>query len=332
VEDAAVVASALPTTYHLILFQQGPTVMIDRNLVRTVQHLLDHKITSAPETTAIDIWIHSPGGDAHATYKLFLALRARCCRLRAVVPDYAKSAATLLMLGVDTIYMAQAAELGPLDVQIEHPDREGAIVSGLDVSDSLAFLARAAIDQVIGAGASVLTYTGMTRQLVLHELLQFMAQFLQPMVAKIDPHLIHQAAEQLRVAEIYALLMLQLRNVAEPMSSDEAARMLEHLVNHYPAHAFVISRDEALGLGLPIEDAESYFRWAAVRVLFNSFIGQDQQVLIDILADSDLDRLLVSTSATQGDDDAPEPPDADPQAGTGNGARLTARPRHTIPR
>src|SRR5688572_30383804 len=90
---------AVPTVrYYILLFQRGRRASIDRGLVRVIQSLLDEKIVTPPDETEIDIWLHSPGGDAHAAYKLFLDLRSRCCRLRAVVPDYAKSAATLLLL------------------------------------------------------------------------------------------------------------------------------------------------------------------------------------------------------------------------------------------
>src|SRR5690349_3514350 len=109
-----------PALYHLILFQVGD--QISRDLVGQIQARLDEAVTTDREHTEIDIWLDSPGGDAHAAYKLILDLRHRSNRLRAVIPDYAKSAATLLALGVDTIFMHAAAELGPLDVQIEHPD------------------------------------------------------------------------------------------------------------------------------------------------------------------------------------------------------------------
>lgn len=77
---------------------------------------------------------------------MFLDLQYRCRKLRAVVPDYAKSAATLFLLGVDEFFMAPSAELGPLDAQIEYPDREGVTVSALDVSKALGFLGDFAAD------------------------------------------------------------------------------------------------------------------------------------------------------------------------------------------
>src|SRR5262249_43415249 len=159
--------------YYLILFQHGGNNAIDRALVRRVQHELDDIITTPASETEIDVWIESLGGDAHAAYKLVLELRDRCRKLQAVIPDLAKSAATLLTLGMEKIYMGPAAELGPLDVQLTHPDREDVIISGLDVSDSLEFLGRTAFDLVLSGGGSVIHYTGLRRSEVLQATFPF---------------------------------------------------------------------------------------------------------------------------------------------------------------
>ena len=79
---------------------------------------MEEEIESPKECTEIDVWLDSPGGKANAAYKIALLLRSRAAKLRVVVSDYAKSAATLLVLAADEIYMAGAAELGPLDAQI----------------------------------------------------------------------------------------------------------------------------------------------------------------------------------------------------------------------
>ena len=90
--------------------------------------------------TEIDLWLESPGGDAHVSYKIALLLRSYTPKLRVIVPDYAKSAATLLSLAADEIYMARAAELGPLDAQIGY-EKEGMTISALDRARSLEDLA-----------------------------------------------------------------------------------------------------------------------------------------------------------------------------------------------
>lgn len=295
--------------YHLVIFQQNPRDSINRTLVYNIQNLLDEKITTSPESTEIDVWLESPGGDIHSAYKLILDLRSRCNRLYAVVPDYAKSAATLMALGMDCIFMSAAAELGPLDVQLEHPDRENVTISGLDMTNSLAYLTKTALDLTIAGGVDVLRYTQLSRIEILHELLQFMAQFLKPTVSRLDPHIIHKATNELKIAEQYALRMLEMRNLPDEkrMTTESAKELLTNLIKNYPTHGFVISRDEAQQLGLPIGCAEeSYPRWQSVKRIYN-FSCQTQNTFVDLLVDSELDKPTEPTEESKVVGEAVEP-------------------------
>lgn len=278
--------------YHIVIFQEKRDDMLDRNLVSKIQGLLDDKVTTPQENTQIDVWLDSPGGSADAAYKLVLDLRSRCVKLWTIVPDYAKSAATLMVLGADCIFMSPAAELGPLDVQIEHPDRENTTISGLDVTNSLEYLMEAALDFALVGGRSVLRFTGLPRHEVLHELLQFMARFMEPVISKLDPHIIHKATNELKVAEEYALRMLKMRNLDgnNQMDTKTAKSLLKRLVKDYPTHGFVISRTEAKELGLPVICAvESYERWKQVKALY-TYSSREGKTIIDVVLDSDLDK------------------------------------------
>ncbi len=215
--------------YHVVLFQGGGDGL-DRQSVRALHLLLRKHIVTAPKNTEIDIWIDSPGGDAHATYKLFLELRYRCEKLRAVIPDYAKSAATLLTLGVDEIYMSPSAELGPLDAQIKHPEKEREIVSALDIADSLDSLAQASFVMAQRYCNFMVEVLDLPRSEVLGSVLEYMAQFMQPIVSKLDPHRIHQATSLLEVAGDYGVRMLARRNVpADKKLGPRGARACEQI-------------------------------------------------------------------------------------------------------
>lgn len=264
------------TVYNLILFQAGgyPAGSINRDTVLSIQRKLDNTITTEPDRTEIDIWIDSLGGDAHATYKLILDLRERCRMIRAVIPDCAKSAATLLVLGVDEIYMDAGAELGPLDVQIRHPDREEKTISALDVVGSLDYLSEFATGLAITCGAALVKYTGLARSEVLPATLDFTAKFLQPCMDKIDPHVTRRAKYQLQIAERYGAAMLANRKVPEDkmLVGKTAEKLVKRLVTDYPAHDFVISREEASSIGLPIADADKYPRWALTKATHQKFL------------------------------------------------------------
>jgi hypothetical protein len=271
----------------------------NRFLFQDIQAKLEVKINTAPKATEIDVWIESFGGDAHVAYKLFLELRHRCRKLRAVIPDCAKSAATLFVLGTDEIFMAPAAELGPLDAQIEHPDREGLTVSALEVSKALGFLGDFALDYVLKGGNQILNSTELPRVDVLREFSRFSASFLKPVVAKLDSHMVYRAGNQLDVARRYARLMLSGRRLSddEEKRKGDARGLVNHIVEHYPVHEFVISRQEARDLPLPVKDAESYDRWEAVRILHRGFhdgtfssAGSDS--ILEVWNQSDLDNVM----------------------------------------
>jgi len=76
-------------------------------------------LKSIGHAESLDLVVASSGGDGTAAEKM-LDLCRRYCReeLRVVVPLYAKSAATLLALGSDTIIMGETSELGPIDAQV----------------------------------------------------------------------------------------------------------------------------------------------------------------------------------------------------------------------
>jgi hypothetical protein len=71
--------------------------------------------------------LHTGGGDIDAAEKLVSLLRSWVGdgRLRVVVPDYAKSAGTLMAIGADSIVMSDTSELGPIDPQIVLADSNG---------------------------------------------------------------------------------------------------------------------------------------------------------------------------------------------------------------
>jgi Serine dehydrogenase proteinase len=68
----------------------------------------------------LDLMLNSPGGSGEAAEKLVEMCREHCReQFRVVVPNFAKSAATMISLGADIIVMGYPSELGPTDPQYE---------------------------------------------------------------------------------------------------------------------------------------------------------------------------------------------------------------------
>jgi len=84
------------------------------------------------------LMINSPGGDANAAEKLLTMCRQRFSKtFNVIVPDYAKSAATMLALGSDKILMGYLAELGPVDPQLRTAPFPGPTIPARSFIDGL---------------------------------------------------------------------------------------------------------------------------------------------------------------------------------------------------
>mgnify|MGYP001595893404 CR=1 FL=1 len=66
----------------------------------------------------LDLMIHSPGGSGVTAEKIVEMCRKYTTKeFRVIVPNMAKSAATIIALGADSIVMGYCSELGPIDAQ-----------------------------------------------------------------------------------------------------------------------------------------------------------------------------------------------------------------------
>ncbi len=111
------------TESHLICYVAGRFSPVDREDTVCFVDLL-HNIPSGEN---VDLILHTGGGDIDAAEKLISMIRKKVvkARLRVIVPDYAKSAGTLIALGADSIVMSDMSELGPIDPQIVMADHNG---------------------------------------------------------------------------------------------------------------------------------------------------------------------------------------------------------------
>lgn len=74
----------------------------------------------------LDIIIHSPGGSSEAVEQIMNYLRTKYNNIRAIVPQCAMSAATMLACACDEIIMGKHSCLGPIDPQLTFPMQNGA--------------------------------------------------------------------------------------------------------------------------------------------------------------------------------------------------------------
>lgn len=76
------------------------------------------QIRHTPRDLPIDFIIHTPGGLALAAEMIAMALKHHPAKVTAIVPFYAMSGGTLIVLAADEILMERFTVLGPVDPQI----------------------------------------------------------------------------------------------------------------------------------------------------------------------------------------------------------------------
>jgi len=192
----------------------------------------------------IALLIDSPGGYAISAYQIASLLNRHCGRFTAIVPRYAKSAATLLTLGAETIIMGEHAELGPLDVQIFDSDYEG-YRSGLNEVQALERLHASALEAVDRSVLAWRVRSGKKIDTILPVACHFVAELMRPLFDKIDTVNYTQRSRELKEAEEYAVRLLE-----NHLPDDEAREVARALVEQYPDHSFSIDVAEASNLGL----------------------------------------------------------------------------------
>ena len=73
----------------------------------------------------LDIILHSPGGSLEATEQIVKYIRTKYNHVRAIIPQNAMSAATMLACSCDIILMGKHSAIGPIDPQITFPTESG---------------------------------------------------------------------------------------------------------------------------------------------------------------------------------------------------------------
>jgi hypothetical protein len=181
----------------------------------------------------LDLILNSPGGDPNATASLVRYLRSRFDNIRVFVPLAAMSAATMLALSANEIWMGAHSQLGPIDPQMQiggrsYPAR--AILQQFDSAkkelskDPSALLAWAPILQ--GYGPSLLAecekWTELSKKLVRVWLRQYML-------------------------------------AALPDRTRKASRIASYFADYdlHGSHAMGIGRDDARKRGVVVRDLES---------------------------------------------------------------------------
>lgn len=217
-----------------LLLHNDERALLDYRVLRA---FLDSRDSLGKQRVALVI--DSPGGYADIAFRIARTLCRHSDGFIAVVPRWAKSAATLLTLGADEVVFGRDAEIGPLDVQVYDQEREER-GSALDEIQALEQLHQVALQQLNQNLIMMRMITRRRYDVVMPHASKLTSDMMTPLLEKIDT--IHYAKQSrlLRVAEDYAVRLMTPR-----VPKEQAKKIAERLVKKYPEHGFVIDRKEA---------------------------------------------------------------------------------------
>ena len=107
-------------------------VLIDAIFLPSVT-LFEELVFDANREQDLHLLLYSPGGDGETAVRLLRSAHSRCKKLTVIVPDQAKSAATLIAIGAHEIIMGPVSDLGPIDPQMQLPGKPRSLVSAKDI-------------------------------------------------------------------------------------------------------------------------------------------------------------------------------------------------------
>jgi len=200
----------------------------------------------------LDIMFECFGGHVCTAYCVVRELRRRFRQIAVYVPLCAKSASTLLCLGADELILSDFGELGPLDAQLDHKQRADfprrrSCLERFKVLDELRKSAIATFDDI---AKLALERSGMRPLDAFGLAADFTSKLYAPLYSQIDPNSLGEDARLEELAIQYAERVL--RRYRPSVYAANGSTIVERLVRDYPAHCFVIDREELQELGLPV--------------------------------------------------------------------------------
>jgi hypothetical protein len=212
--------------------------------------LLEELIAGADPMQDLHLILDSPGGDGETAVRLVRSAQSRCRELTVIVPNQAKSAGTILVMGSHHILMGPTSDLGPVDPQFQQVDRPGLY----SAKDLIAAVENA--EQAIATNPD--SYP-------LHVSL----------LADITAVMVQQARSALERTDDLVKEALRSHPERSPEEVERIAQALkEKLVDLPRDHGAVFNADDARAAGLPVDEADpNGDQWRIVWQLWTKYFA-----------------------------------------------------------
>jgi len=210
---------------------------------------------------SIDIFLYSTGGEIMSGYRVVSLVREYCKKFSVLVPFRCQSTATLLALGADEIVMSPEGQLSPVDPSINGPYNP--LIPGIS-----SFQPGQPLPVLPVSVEEVVSYVKLAKEVGGLKEEAGLASAFERLTADVRPLAlgqVYRAREQIR--------MLSRKLLESHMKESEAKRiekMVATLTEELYSHDYLISRQEAKLIGLPVIEPASELEQAMVQ-LFETY-------------------------------------------------------------
>jgi hypothetical protein len=235
-------------------------VMVD-NIFPYSNTLFEELIYDANPQEDLHLMLYSQGGDGETAVRLIRAAQARCKKLTVIVPDMAKSAATLIALGAHEILMGVSSDLGPIDPQMQLKVG-GPLVAAKDIIAAVENAAAA----VQSAPATYPIYASL--------------------LSDVTAIIVQQARAALaRTADLLKEALQSNPDRKPQQVSDLQEKLRQPLIEIPQSHRAIFGVKEAAAVGLPVRAvASSDDQWKAIWRLWTKYVTLNMRVYESALA------------------------------------------------
>lgn len=222
-----------------------PAVLLQAPLTADLVPVFYQCLRTLGRLAHLDLVLCTSGGSVQVARQLALLLREQADRLSILVPYRARSAGTLLCLAADQLVLGPLAELGPIDTQMGSSSADAPeLPASISAEDIRAF--RTMAEDWFGVGRP-----------------EDRLQVLALLAARIFPASLASFYRFDKLIREVAGELLEFQLPGEQRQPDRAA-IVDRLVTGYHSHDAVITRRDAVGLGLsvvPATDEEQDLLW-----------------------------------------------------------------------
>lgn len=240
---------------------------------------IENQVPKQKQANPLYLVLHSTGGDPFTAVKIMRRLTQTYSTVRAIIPDKAYSAATLMSLGAQELYMSVNACIGPLDLPMEHP-AEGSRISALDVINAAAtistFIEEIALRRFLDLRDTE-KFGIKNRAEAANIAYKHATDLVAPVMAKMDPYQTQKSYRELKIAWWYAYDLLCSGLMRGNTSN--AWRTSKQLATLFPAHEYDIFREDAKYLlHLPVSNLESLSEWTKIEFEYKNVLASENHI------------------------------------------------------